>query len=78
MTRQFASSVTIHLPEVGGGPDYYQIMPDAQAETMRQGMGAFWDWHMAENQQWFETPVEAAEAFVKAWGRWLEKGARTK
>jgi len=61
--------------EIGSNPDYYQIMPHIQAETGRQDVRAFWDWHLAENQQWFETPIEAAAAFVKAWKSQPEKGS---
>jgi hypothetical protein len=45
---------------VGTGSSY-QIMPADDREG-----GAFWDWHLETNGQFFATPLEAAEAFVRA------------
>ena len=58
-----ASSMT----GVGKGGSY-QIMPVAD----KQG-GAFWEWHLDNNAQWFRTPLEAAEAFVRAFQRFHRK-----
>jgi hypothetical protein len=42
----------------------YLIMPECD----EQG-GAFWDWHLDNNEQFFATPIEAAAAFVKAFAK---------
>jgi hypothetical protein len=44
-----------------GNRDSYQIMPVEDAHG-----GAFWEWHLDNNEQWFETPLKAASAFVQA------------
>jgi hypothetical protein len=61
--------------QIGSNPDYYQIMPHTQVEEGRQDVSYFWGWHLAHNRQWFETPVEAAAAFVKAWESRPKKGS---
>jgi hypothetical protein len=62
--------------ELGDRPHYYQIMPHPQADRGRQDVNDFWYWHVDSNQQWFETPLEAAAAFVKAWKNWPKKAAK--
>ena len=69
--------VGIHIGDgrdIGEMPEYYQIIPSSQAEDDRQDVSEFFDWHFTHNQQWFETPIEAAAAFVKAWRSW-KRGA---
>jgi hypothetical protein len=48
------------LSGVGKG-DSYQIMPVSDEEG-----GPFWQWHLDNNDQFFVTPLLAAEAFVRA------------
>jgi hypothetical protein len=60
--------------QIGERPDSYQIMTITKADL--QHVPEFWDWHTNHNPQWFETPIEAAAAFVEAWLRFqkMEKG----
>ena len=51
-----------------GTKDSYQVMPVTDAEG-----GAFWEWHLDSNEQFFCTPLEAAEAFVEAFLRFQEE-----
>ena len=48
----------------------YQIMP-ATNETASE----FFFWHLENNRQWFESPPEAAAAFVRAWRAYGKQAA---
>jgi hypothetical protein len=60
--------VEIHLSRpcgTGAGTESsYHIMPVFVPEA-----GAFWEWHLDNNAQFFRTPLEAASAFVQAFLR---------
>jgi hypothetical protein len=54
----------------GVGEKYsYQIMPVSDREG-----GPFWEWHLDTNEQFFESPLLAAEAFVRAFGSFQQGG----
>lgn len=48
----------------------YQIMP-AKDDTAPD----FFSWHLENNQQWYENPLEAALAFVQAWQTYSRRAA---
>ncbi len=48
----------------------YQIMP-AAGDTAPE----FFSWHLETNRQWYESPLEAAAAFVQAWRTYAKRGA---
>jgi hypothetical protein len=49
----------------------YQVM--RWDESPGRGL-AFWQWYPWERPQYFDTPAEAATAFVHAWFVWVERG----
>lgn len=46
----------------------YQIMP-ATDDTAPE----FFSWHLETNRQWYESPLEAAAAFVQAWQEYAKQ-----
>lgn len=54
------------------GRDMYQIMPSlSNGDVINSVYDGFWDWHLTENEQWFDTPIQAACAYLKAYKKWV-------
>ena len=59
--------------------DKYQVMLHSSYENATVGKPTphlvkdFWKWHLRTNEQWFTTPLKAAEAFVKVWFQYITR-----
>jgi hypothetical protein len=54
-------------------PFSYQVMPEPGYDFGDQPSADFWWWHIEENEQWFPTPDDAADAFILAWRYWNDR-----
>jgi DNA-binding PadR family transcriptional regulator len=54
--------VGVYIGTNRSGGNEFQIMP---IDEFKSNVEDFWDWHVENNEQWFETPIEAAADFVE-------------
>jgi hypothetical protein len=73
----FVTSVAVGFPvtfaqmSIAGGRRQYQVMRWGEEPGPAK---EFWFWHLENRPQWFDTPAQAAAAFVQSWLEWGSRG----